>query len=117
MGGIASCTMYNKYRTMIYVKYAVERKYVTMEEYKIEGEVGVGVASAGAGVSVRKTYDWDKIKADSPILPNGFLEQSVDCKHSKIIYLSIVGDDEKKICTALGKTDKNLIVMEDGQLR
>ena len=69
MGGVASCSMSNLYNKTIWVKYDVEKKYVTMEDYTIEGQVGVGEFSVGAGVSVSKSYDWVKIKAQFTPIP------------------------------------------------
>ena len=118
MGGIASCTMTNKYSSTIWVKYDVEKKYVRMEDYTIQAEVGFAEASVGASGSVNKTYDWVKINAQfTPIPTDDFIESSVDCRDRKIMYVTIVGEDGKVICNTLGKTDKNLIVAENGQLR
>ena len=119
MGGVALCTMGNLYNKTIWVKYDVEKKYVTMENYTIKGQVGVGEFSVGAGVAVSKSYDWVKIKAQfTPIEAGGdFIELAVDCKDSPIMYVTIIADDGKIICNTLGQIDKNLIVTENGKLR
>ena len=118
MGGVALCSMTNLYNKTIWVKYDTERKYVTMKGYTIEGQVGVGEFSAGASVAVSKCYDWVKIKAQfTPIPADNFIELAIDCKDKKIMYVTIIGDDEKIICNTLGQIDKNLIVTEDGLLR
>ena len=118
MGGVALCSMGNLYNKTIWVKYDVEKKYVTMEDFTIEGQVGVGEFSVGAGVSVSKSYDWVKIKAQfTPIKADDFIELAVDCKDSKIMYVTIIADGGKIICNTLGQIDKNLIVTEDGTLR
>ena len=120
MGGIASCSLTNKYNKKIWVKYDVERKYVNMEDYTIEGQVGFSEFSVGAGVSVSKRYDWVKIQSQFTPIASGsdsFIELAVECKDSKVMYVTIVAEDGEIICNTLGKTDKNLIVTEDGQLR
>ena len=118
MGGVASCSMSNRYHKTIWVKYDTDRKYVTMESYTIEGQVEVGGFVVGAGVAVNKCYDWVKIRKQfTPIPADNFIELAVDCKDKKIMYVTIIGDDEKIICNTLGQTDKNLIVTEDGLLR
>ena len=118
MGGAVSCSMANLYNQRIWVKYDVEKKYVLMEDYTIEGQVGVADTSFGAGVSVSKQYDWVKIKSQfTPIPSNDFIEPVVDCKDSKIMYVTIIGEDKKIICNTHGQVDKNLIVTADGVLR
>ena len=118
MGGIALCSMGNLYNQRIWVKYDVEKKYVLMEDYTIEGQVGVGEVSVGGSVSVSKKYDWVKIQAQfTPIPSNEFIELAVDCKDRKVMYVTIIGDDKKVICNTLGQVDKNLIVTENGLLR
>ena len=118
MGGVASCSMSNRYHKTIWVKYDTERKYVTMKGYTIEGQVGVGGFVVGAGMAVNKCYDWVKIKAQfTPIPADDFIELSVDCKDRKIMYVTIIADGGNLICNTLGQPDKNLIVTKNGCLR
>ena len=119
MGGSVSTSIGNRYRKKIWVKYDVEKKYVQMEDYTIEGQLGFSEISIGAGVSVSRKYDWNKIQMDfTPIKSGDFKELTIDCKDSKVVYITIVAEDGEIICKTWPMHVANSIVVTDeGGLR
>ena len=119
MGGTVSNSIGNRYGKKIWVKYDVEKKYVQMEDYTVEGQVGFSEISAGVGVSVSRKYDWNKIQMDfTPIKSGDFKELTIDCKDSKVVYITIVAEDGEIICKTWPMNVANSIVItEEGGLR
>ena len=123
MGAASStveCTLANRYHQKIWVKYDVERKYVSVKEYTIKGQVGAGGFTAGIGVSAKTQFDWVKVKADfTPVPPRELIDPVVNCEDKKIMFLTIIADDKKILCNTygIGQKHRNLVVTEKGMLR
>ena len=114
-GSKVSCTLANRYHKRIWVKCEVEPTS-NIKQHGVGGAFGgIGVA---ASVSKQQEYDWAKIGQNfSPIPSYEYLEFTVDCKDSNIIYVTIIDDDRNFICDKLGIKYTKLVVTEAGLLR
>ena len=105
----------NRYNKTILVKYDVQEKFVTLEEFEIKGGVtGAGFGAEGGGRQ-KKHYDWKKIDiAFTPIKPGNFLyRKSAD----KDVYLSIITENEEVIVNTWYVSKKaSFVVTEDMKL-
>ena len=115
MCGNASISIGNLYHKTIFVKYNVQQKYVTLEEFAIKGGLTVaGFGAEGSGKQ-KKQYDWDKINIEfTPIRPNKFLKRQVTDIH---VYLTIITEDgDVVVNTWYVNKDANFVVTEDMDL-
>lgn len=118
MGGLVSCSIGNRYNQRIWVKYDAEKRYVQMEEYSIEVQVGLAEIELGAGVAVSKKYDWKRIETKfTPVDPMDFKELAIDCKDSKVMFVTIIAENDKIICNSWPINYKRVVVTKDAQLR
>lgn len=119
MGSTVSTTIGNAYHKKVWVKMDFESEYVKMSSMKTKAEVGGGPTHVGSGVEITKEYDWHKITAQfNPIKTRDYKIFDFENSGKKVIYLTIIADDEEIICNCLScKKDKNILITEDGTLR
>ena len=105
----------NLYNKTILVKYNVQEKFVTLEEFAIKGGVTVAGCGAEGGVRQKKQYDWNKINIQfTPIRPGKFLYRKVA---DKDVYLSIITEDGEVIVNTWYVSKKSsFVVTEDMDL-
>ena len=85
----------NRYNKTILVKYDVQEKFVTLEEFAIKGGVTAAGFGAEGGGRQKKQYDWNKINIQfTPIRPGKFLYRKVT---NEDVFLSIITEDEDVI--------------------
>ena len=119
MGGAVSSSIGNNYGKKIWVKYNVEKKYVTMENYEVTGQIEFAGISAGASGAVSQKYDWNKVRIHfTPIKPGDFKEIDIESKTSEVVYITIVADDSEILCQTWSMNiGRSLVITEEGGLR
>ena len=113
MGGNVSIG--NLYNKIIFVKYDVQEKFVTLEEFAFKGGVSVVGLEAEVDGRRKKHFDWKKIDLKfTPIRPGKFLHRKIT---NTDVYLSIITEDGDVIVNTWYVSKKsNLIVTEDMDL-
>ena len=111
----ANVSIGNLSNKTILVKYDVQEKFVTLEEFAIKGGVTVAGFGAEGGGRQKKQYDWNKINIQfTPIKPGKFLYRKVA---NKDVYLSIItGDGDVIVNTWYVSKKASFVVTEDMDL-
>ena len=112
---VHSVSIGNRYNKTILVKYDVQEKFVTLEEFAIKGGVTAAGFGAEGGGRQKKQYDWNKINIQfTPIRPGKFLYRK---GADKDVYLSIITEDGDVIVNTWYVSKKsNFVVTEDMDL-
>ena len=106
----------NLYKEKIWVKYDVEKQYVSLEEFKIKPEVVVSEVEAGVELSLKREYDWKKIEIQFTPINSG--DYKYKKEETKDAYLTIITDDGDVVCnTWYVDKDHSWLVTEDLELR